>query len=146
MSESCTVISQTPALAGAMRLLESAGLPVADLTDEHMRAFFYAGSASAPDALAGVEIYGTDALFRSLVVSPALRKQGLGQRLVAKAEQYAREHGVSTVYLLTTTAEQFFLARGYSPTAREAAPVSIRSTTEFAGLCPVSSAFLSRHL
>ena len=146
MSEPSTVISQTPARSGAIRLLESAGLPASDLTDEHMNAFFYAGSASAPDAMIGMEIYGAVALLRSLVVSPALRKRGLGQRLVAKAEQYAKERGVGAVYLLTTTAEPFFLARGYSPAARETAPPSIRSTTEFAGLCPASSAFLSKHL
>lgn len=146
MSENALPISQGPARSGAIRLLASAGLPVADLTDEHMSAFFYSGPASAPNAMVGLEIYGPDALLRSLVVSPALRKRGLGQLLVAKAEQHAREHGVSTVYLLTTTAEQFFLARGYSIAPREAAPDSIRSTNEFAGLCPASSAFLFKHL
>ena len=146
MSENAISISQSPDRSGAVRLLASAGLPAADLTDEHMSAFFYAGSASAPDAMVGLEIYGPDALLRSLVVLPALRKRGLGERLVAKAEQHARERGVRTIYLLTTTAEQFFLARGYSIAAREAAPRSIQSTKEFAGLCPASSAFLSKHL
>jgi amino-acid N-acetyltransferase len=146
MGENPTSISRSPSRSGAIRLLASAGLPVADLTDEHMRAFFYVGSSAAPDAMIGLEIHGPDALLRSLVVSPALRKRGMGQLLVAKAEQHAREQGVSTVYLLTTTAEQFFLARGYSITSREAAPDSIRSTNEFAGLCPASSAFLLKHL
>ena len=146
MGAAPTAISQAPARAGAIRLLESAGLPTSDLTDRHMDAFFYAGSASAPGAMVGVEIYGEDALLRSLIVSPALRGHGLGQRLVAKVEQYAKARGVRTVYLLTTTAEHFFLVRGYSPAAREAAPASIRSTTEFAGLCPASSTFLSKQL
>jgi amino-acid N-acetyltransferase len=146
MGDDATTISRVPARSGAIRLLENAGLPASDLTDEHMHAFFYAGSATAPDAMVGVEIYGSDALLRSLVVSPALRKRGLGQLLVAKVEQHAREQGVSTVYLLTTTAEQFFRARGYSNAARAAAPASIQSTTEFADLCPASSAFLSKRL
>lgn len=146
MGDNVTAISQAPARSGAIRLLASAGLPAADLTDEHMSEFFYAGPATAPDAMVGMEIYGPDALLRSLVVSPALHKRGLGQLLVAKAEQHAREQGVTTVYLLTTTAEQFFLARGYSIAAREAAPPSIKSTTEFSGLCPASSAFLSKRL
>jgi amino-acid N-acetyltransferase len=140
------VISRVPALPGAIHLLASAGLPASDLTDAHMDTFFYAGSALAPDAMIGIEIFGPDALLRSLVVSPALREHGLGRLLVDKAEQYARQHGVSTIYLLTTTAEKFFLARGYSSAKREAAPSSIRSTPEFAGLCPASSAFLSKHL
>ena len=77
MSENAISISQSPDRSGAVRLLASAGLPAADLTDEHMSAFFYAGSASAPDAMVGLEIYGPDALLRSLVVLPALRKRGL---------------------------------------------------------------------
>jgi amino-acid N-acetyltransferase len=146
MGDYAATISQAPARSGAIRLLEDAGLPASDLTDQHMHEFFYAGSATAPDAMIGVEIYGSDALLRSLVVSPALRSRGLGRLLVAKVEQYARERGVSTIYLLTTTAEQFFRARGYSNASRSAAPSSIQSTTEFAGLCPASSAFLSKRL
>lgn len=139
-------IGRAPALSGAIHLLTSAGLPASDLTEAHMDTFFYAGPAVAPDAMIGVEIYGSAALLRSLVVSPELRERGLGKLLVAKAEQYAREHGVSAIYLLTTTAEKFFLARGYAAATRDAAPPSIRKTTEFAGLCPASSAFLSKHL
>jgi amino-acid N-acetyltransferase len=142
MSAHIKAISRSPTLSGAISLLVGAGLPAADLTDAHMSTFFYAGSADAPDAIVGVEIYGPDAMLRSLVVSPAQRDRGFGQALVTTAEQYAREHGVSTLYLLTTTAERFFLARGYSNLARDAAPPSIRHTTEFSGLCPASSAFL----
>ena len=146
MSVHLGAIGRAPTLSGAIHLLTSAGLPASDLTDAHMDTFFYAGSATAPDAMVGMEIHGPDALLRSLVVAPALRERGLGQLLVAKAERYARECGVSTVYLLTVTAEKFFLARGYTSAARDAAPPSIRRTTEFAGLCPASSAFLSKHL
>lgn len=146
MDEHAAVISRAPALAGAVRLLASAGLPASDLTEKHMDAFFYDGHAATPDAMIGIEIFGSDALLRSLVVSPALRDRGIGRLLVATAEKYAREQGVSTVYLLTTTAEQFFLACGYSIAAREAAPPAIGSTAEFSGLCPASSAFLLKHL
>ena len=127
-------------------MLESAGLPASDISEQQLTEFFYIGAADGPDAMVGLEIYGPDALLRSLVVSPALRERGVGTILVAKAESYAREQGVRTLYLLTTTAEPFFLARGYSSVARTAAPASIRSTAEFAGLCPASSAFLSKTL
>jgi amino-acid N-acetyltransferase len=93
-----------------------------------------------------VQFYGSSALLRSLVVTSAHRARGLGQRLVEHAEQHARERGAGTVYLLTTTAEAFFRARGYAITPRESAPAAIRSTPEFAGLCPASSAFLSKRL
>jgi amino-acid N-acetyltransferase len=53
---------------------------------------------------------------------------------------------VRVIYLLTTTAEEFFARRGYRRTERSSAPVAIRNTREFAGICPVSSAFMNKLL
>lgn len=139
-------IRRQPSRSGAVHLLQNAGLPASDVTDEHLAHFFHIGSATAPDAMVGIELYGPDALLRSLVVAPGLRSTGLGTRLVEHVESHARTHGVRTIYLLTTTAEKFFQSRGYVATARDSAPSSIRATTEFAGLCPASSAFLSKSL
>jgi amino-acid N-acetyltransferase len=111
-----------------------------------MKDFFYAGPATAPIGIVGLQLFGSDALLRSLIVTASQRKQGLGQRLVEHAEQHARDRGAATVYLLTTTAEAFFRSRGYVVTPRESAPSAIRATPEFAGLCPASSAFLSKRL
>lgn len=139
-------IHRAPHRANVVRLLESASLPTSDLTDDHMKDFFYVGPPTAPIGIVGVQFYGLDALLRSLVVTSAHRTQGLGQQLVESAERHAHERGAATVYLLTTTAESFFRARGYVVTPRESAPPAIRSTPEFAGLCPASSAFLSKRL
>ena len=139
-------IQQAPRRADVIGLLESASLPTSDLSDGDMTDFFYAGPASAPIGLVGLQFYGSDALLRSLVVSASHRAQGLGQKLVEQAEQHARTHGITTVYLLTTTAERFFRSRGYVVTPRDSAPPAIRSTPEFADLCPASSAFLSKRL
>ena len=143
---SVTDINPTPGRLEVARLLESAALPTCDLTDEHMKDFFYAGPAAAPVGIVGVQLYGADALLRSLVVDASHRARGLGQRLVEHAERHARRRGAATVYLLTTTAESFFSSRGYVVTPRDHAPPAIRSTTEFAGLCPASSAFMSKRL
>jgi amino-acid N-acetyltransferase len=139
-------IGQAPLRTDVIRLLESAALPTSDLTDDDMKDFFYAGPASAPVGIVGVQFYGPDALLRSLVVSASHRTQGLGQRLVEHAEQHARDRGAGAIYLLTTTAEPFFRSRGYAATSRDSAPPAIRSTPEFASLCPASSAFLSKRL
>jgi len=139
-------IHRGPLLTGVVQLLESVALPTVDLIDEHMSDFFYSGPANAPVGMVGLQFHGTDALLRSLVVTKAHRTQGLGGRLVECAEQCARQHGAATIYLLTTTAESFFRSRGYVVTTRESAPAAIRSTPEFAGLCPASSAFLSKRL
>jgi amino-acid N-acetyltransferase len=139
-------IHRAPRHAEVARLLQGASLPTSDLSVEHMQDFFYAGPSSAPIGVVGLQFFGSDALLRSLVVTAEYRAQGLGQRLVEHAEQQAREHGAAAIYLLTTTAEAFFRARGYVVTPRDSAPPAIRSTPEFAGLCPASSAFLSKRL
>ena len=139
-------ISAGPVPAAARGLLAAANLPTADLTDEQLTTFFYGGPAAAPSALIGLEIYGAEALLRSLVVDPSLRSTGLGSALVERAETHAANHGVGSLYLLTTSAEAFFAHRGYHRLDRAFAPAAIRSTREFAGLCPASSAFMFKRL
>lgn len=135
-----------PSLAAAVALLKASDLPTADLTDDHMRHFFHSGPAAAPTALVGVELFGASALLRSLVVAPAHRSNGLGAILVGHAENFARQEGARSIYLLTTTAESFFKHRGYVAADRETAPGEIRATREFSDICPASSAFLVKHL
>ena len=144
MSE--VAIHRRPALKAAAALLESADLPVSDLTDAYMEHFFYVGPASALIGLVGVEMCGVDALLRSLVVSPEHRSAGLGQTLVAHAESHACEQGARAIYCLTTTAEAFFRRRGYVDADRDRAPAAVRGTREFSAICPVSSAFLVKKL
>jgi amino-acid N-acetyltransferase len=139
-------IHPRPRLAAAAALLEGAQLPTADLTEQHCEHFFFAGPAEAPTGLVGLELLGEVALLRSLVVAPGSRGGGTGAALVAHAERYARERAVRELYLLTTTAEAFFRKRGYAPAARDSAPAAIRNTREFAGICPASSAFLTKQL
>jgi amino-acid N-acetyltransferase len=141
-----SVIRQRPLLAAARALLEDAKLPTADLTEQHCEHFFYSGSAAEPSGLVGLELLGDVALLRSLVVIPAARSSGMGTALVRFAENYARAQGVRALYLLTTTAEGFFTRLGYAAAARDLAPSAIRATREFAGICPASSAFLSKPL
>jgi amino-acid N-acetyltransferase len=127
-------------------LLSSAQLPTEDLTEAHCEHFFFMGTRESPTALIGLELFGGVALLRSLAVSRQSRGTGVGTALVRHAEEYAREHGALTIYLLTTTAEIFFARRGYARASRESAPPAIRATREFAGICPASSAFMSRAL
>jgi amino-acid N-acetyltransferase len=139
-------ILQKPDQAAATKLLAAAQLPVADLTEEHLDHFFYCGPAQSPSGLVGLEPYGPDALLRSLVVTHRARNKGLGAALVAHVENFARAQGARSIFLLTTTAEAFFGNRGYRRVPRDEAPASIRTTREFADLCPASSAFMVRTL
>jgi amino-acid N-acetyltransferase len=140
------MIRERPPQSSVVALLEAEGLPASDLTEAHLQHFFFTGTDGTPSALVGLEIYGQDALLRSLVVSAAARTQGLGSALVLHAEQYAAAHEVRALYLLTTTAESFFEHRGYRRIDRAEGPSAIQSTREFASLCPASSAFMIKRL
>jgi amino-acid N-acetyltransferase len=111
-----------------------------------MEHFFFCGTAAAPTALVGVELCGSSALLRSLVVRPEHRSAGLGAALVERAEAHARAHGARAIYLLTTTADSFFARLGYAPADRATAPSEIGATREFAEICPASSVFMTKRL
>jgi amino-acid N-acetyltransferase len=140
------IIRGRPHRSTAVALLQAQGLPASDITDEHLEHFFFIGSVDSPTGLVGVEIYGTDALLRSLVVAENSRSRGVGSALVQHAEDYAASRLVGTLYLLTTTAESFFESRGYRRVHRAQAPQSIQSTLEFSSLCPAGSAFMIKQL
>jgi len=140
------MIRGRPPLSIVVALLEGEGLPVSDLTDAHLEHFFFAGSDGSPTGLVGLEIYGTDALLRSLVVGANARAKGMGSTLVLHAEDYASSRHVTAIYLLTTTAESFFTRLGYRRIDRTEAPPVIQSVREFASLCPASAAFMFKQL
>jgi|SRR5579863_1366603 len=137
-------VAPNPSLRAAVALLAAVGLPSSDLTEPHLEHFMFSGPRDAPTGLVGLELYGSEALLRSLAVVPTARHSGLGSVLLEQAEGYAYAQGVRSLYLLTTTAQRFFEQRGYHLVARESCPAAIRSTSEFAGLCPASSALLMK--
>ena len=94
----------------------------------------------------GLEVYGSNALLRSLAVEPQHRSRGLGAGLVDAIESEARRRGVTALYLLTTTAATFFERLGYAAHERAAVPPSIAATTEFSLLCPDTADCLWRDL
>ena len=64
--------------------------------------------------------------------------------LALDAEAHAAEKGVETLYLLTTTAADFFARRGYEAVPRSAAPAAIAATPQFRDLCPASSVLMRK--
>jgi amino-acid N-acetyltransferase len=135
-----------PNEAAVKQLLSESGLPIEDITTQHLHHFFGCGSGLELEGLVGLELYGDVALLRSLAVASSKRGTGVGSGLVAHAERHARDQGVQSLYLLTTTAEQFFLRRGYARVPRDEAPAAIKGTKEFSGICPSSSAFMVKQL
>ena len=86
-----TGISHRPPLESAVAMLADAHLPTEDLTEAHCDHFFFAGPASRPTGLVGLELLGDVALLRSLVVTAEKRGQGEGTALLDHAERYARD-------------------------------------------------------
>lgn len=139
-------IFRHPPQEATTALLNSCALPTQDLTAEHFEDFFGCGPIASPHGVVGVELYGKAALLRSLAVAEASRRMGCGARLVAQAEQHARESGAQDIYLLTTTAQALFLRLGYRVADRAAAPAQIRASREFSNLCPASAVFMVKRI
>lgn len=137
-------IELLPLSGEVVALLSACNLPVADLSPASAAQLFGVRLDGTLAAIVGLELYGPFGLLRSLAVAPACRRRGIGRALIAFAESFAAAHGVESLYLLTTDAAEFFLKLGYSPLPREAAPSAIRATSQFSGLCPASSAFMSK--
>lgn len=127
-------------------LLVECGLPVSDITPAAPLSFFGVRSGGALVGVVGLEMHLPFAMLRSLAVAPAFRSSGIGRKLVAFVESVAANRGITELFLLTTTAKEFFLGLGFSPATRAAAPPAIQNTPQFSGLCPSSSAFLYKHV
>lgn len=127
-------------------LLAASGLPHEDLTPDHLTHFQTVRQDGQLLGVGGLEVYGESGLLRSLAVREEARGEGLGDLLVAALERAALEGGLSTLYLLTTTAAPFFAARGYASVDRSAVPEPVRQSAEFASICPASAACMAKPL
>ncbi|WP_440766706.1 arsenic resistance N-acetyltransferase ArsN2 [Natronorubrum sp. DTA7] len=126
-------------------LLDANGLPAADVRTAPAR--FYVGyDGDERVGVGGLERYGTDGLLRSVVVEQSARGNGFGAALCDALERRVRADGVETLYLLTTTAADFFGDRGYAELERADAPAPIRETNQFDELCPASATCMRKQL
>ncbi len=130
-------------LAGIDALLRGARLPSSGIT-EHVGTFIVFESSGSIDGVGGLEICGPHALLRSLAVAPAFRGRGIAASICDHLETMAVNRGVEQLYLLTETAERYFMKRGYAVTARSEAPSAIASTEEFTTLCPQFAIMMRR--
>ena len=126
-------------------LLSANGLPTGDLGVAASH-FIGVRDGRGLEGIVAIEPYADAGLLRSLAVRADRRGSGLGSALVLEAERLAVARGVASLYLLTTTAEAFFRARGYERLERAVAPAAIRASTEFANICPDSAALLYKRL
>ena len=131
------------ALAAA---LAKAKLPTEDIEAPGRLFWRFETRDEVPVGFGGLEVHGEDALLRSLVTLPPVRSRGVGTAMVAALEFEARLHGCRSLWLITTTAADFFARLGYARCERVVVPPAIRETAEFSTLCPAGAEVLMKRL
>ncbi len=137
--------AQPEDIASVLSLLERHGLPL-DGASAMGDAVVVARLDGRVVGAADLELYADGALLRSVVVDESAQHQGLGQRLTEAALALARTRGVSSVFLLTTTAHGFFPRFGLERIERENVPESVRQSVEFRSACPASAVVMRTQL
>ena len=123
--------------SAAIELLKKNNLPTEDLNPGTQ--LFVVEEDDKVVATVAVEYDYNDALLRSLCVSQEKRNSGVGNELVSFIEEYVRQQGVQNIFLLTTTAADFFKKRGYTIIDRSNVPKFIRNTKEYSVICASST-------
>lgn len=134
-----TLISQAIAqdLPEVLQLLKLLDLPIEGVK-EHFQNFFTMREDEMIVGCVGVEIYENIGLLRSIGIHPSFQGRGFGQQMVGRIEEFSVEKELNSIYLLTETAEKFFLNLGYNYVPREEVDVKIKQSIEFTTLCPSS--------
>ena len=119
-------------------LLEQAGLPTSDLATSkpEFTVLWDDGRIVGAGAL---ELYGSAALARSVVVATDRRGAGLGGIIMQELEKVARGARIGRLILLTQTAAEFFARHGYRIIGRNEVPQDIQGSEEFRSLCPAAA-------
>ena len=131
---------------GLKAALTKAGLPADDIFTPGPQFWRFSTDDDVPAGFGGIEVHGADALIRSVVTLPPLRGRGVGQGIVRALEAEAIVMKCAAVWLLTTTAREFFGKLGYAAIDRADVPGAIRATAQFSSLCPDSATVMVRRL
>lgn len=115
-------------------LIASADLPTEDLDFEKQVLLGYYDN-DALMATGGLEVFDTDAILRSLTVKLGSRNKSLGSTIVDDLLAKATKKGVTTIYLLTETANGFFKKKGFVEVNRDDAPDPVKASQEFSVIC-----------
>jgi len=70
----------------------------------------------------------------------------LGRFITGELEKLARQKGINDLYLLTTTAKDFFTKEGYEIIDRVRVPFEIKNTSQFSSVCPSSATVMKKSL
>lgn len=132
-------------LSDIRSLLSASGLPVDDI-EQHIGNFLVATQGGTLVGCIAIELLGVTALLRSLCVRPECRNRGVAAELGARIAERAARAGVRRLYLMTTTAKEYFERAGFSVCSRDEMPAEIQGTLQFRALCPATAVCMRRDL
>ncbi|MFW9779921.1 MAG: arsenic resistance N-acetyltransferase ArsN2 [Candidatus Heimdallarchaeota archaeon] len=132
-------------LSSVLSLLKRFKLPVEDV-ESQLANFVVLRNQDQIVGCAGLEVYGSIALLRSVAVHPDWQGRSLGKQLVDHMMNRAHNEGVERVYLLTETGKVYFQKFGFRSLRRDEVDDRIKKTEEFTKLCPESSIPMVRDL
>lgn len=125
--------------------LKDSRLPSDDLDfEKDLVVGYYEG-----DTLVGtgaLEIYGDYALLRSLSVKLGTRGKSIGSSITEYLLELGRKKNLHAIYLLTETAHNFFIKKGFVDITREQVPEPVKLSSEFSHVCPASAAVMELKL
>ena len=127
-----------------LTLLRGSDLPTEGVDDRFPAGYLVVESGDGVVAVADLEGYRSFGLLRSLAVAPDWRRRGIGKALTERLLAAARTMGLEAVYLLTTTAQEYFAEKGFLRVDRGEVPADVRASAEFAGACPTSAVCMFR--
>ncbi len=118
-----------------LNLLNQSTLPTNDIKI-NTHHFIVAKCENIIVGCVGLEDYLTIGLLRSFVVDESFRNQKIGKSLISQLTNYALQKGIEQLFLLTTTASNYFTREGFKAIDRNLVPEPIKKTSEFKDLCP----------
>jgi amino-acid N-acetyltransferase len=136
--ESRVVVSQH-ALDEVVELLRKCNLPYQDISLENNLFLSYHDDSGRIIGSGGLEFYSRFALLRSVAVDENVRGNSIGKQIVNELLKKAKEKNAYEVYLLTDTARNFFINRGFMDVGRDNVPNDVKASSEFSSVCPVSA-------
>lgn len=126
-------------LEAVAALLRGASLPTDGLDEQFGDGYAIAECDGVAVGAEGIEVYDAAGLLRSAVVDPAWRGRGVGDALTRDRLAWAAARGLREVWLLTTTAADYFPRFGFARASRDEAPEAMQRSREFAEACPASA-------
>ncbi|HET9825794.1 MAG TPA: arsenic resistance N-acetyltransferase ArsN2 [Chitinophagaceae bacterium] len=125
-------------------MLKQNDLPVSDIDESKI--LFALLEDDGLTGTGGLEVFDDCALLRSISVKKNYQGKGLGKFITRELERICAEKEIFILYLLTTTAKDFFIKEGYQVIDRSGAPPSIKKTSEFSTVCSSSAILMKKNI